>query len=158
MILLWHNSHYTSYAKNLLWQAKNSFLCKKILTTSPMCFSASQQDGNDGCFLNLWSHDKTCARLPRYKGWVNLPTGSSYLTLPYRMYIHWGYVPLAILQSDIIRIRIDFWYKAIPKSTTFLGWLKVKHVFSLFASVYCVPNIFTGVLIHGDTIVNTTGN
>ena len=69
---------------------KNSFLCKKIPTTSPMCFSASQQDGKDGYFLNSWSHDKTWARLPRNKGWVNLPTGSSYLTLPY---------PLPLLDS-----------------------------------------------------------
>ena len=48
------------HTQNIYFDKQKTVCIKKILNTSPVCFSASQQDGNDECFLNLWSHDKTC--------------------------------------------------------------------------------------------------
>src|SRR4029434_9334506 len=51
-----------------------------MLTTSSTRFLPPQ---HCECKLNVGSHDTRCVRLHRYRWWFNLPTDSSYPTLPW---------------------------------------------------------------------------
>lgn len=48
---------YLPHKQKTYFEMKKQFLVLKILAPSPMGFSFSQQDGNDVCFLNIWSYD-----------------------------------------------------------------------------------------------------
>ena len=68
----------------LIWDyIPDDFFFWGMLTTSSTWFFLPKQVENGECKLNLGSHDKNCAWLPRYRWWANLPSGSSYPTLPY---------------------------------------------------------------------------
>ncbi len=83
--LLWHHNHYICYAKIVLWQSKTVFKVNGCLPLHRVFLLFPQSGRNYGWFQNTWSHDSKSVFV-KIQGWVSLPTGSTFPTLPY---FHW---------------------------------------------------------------------
>ncbi len=80
--LLWHHNHYICYAKIVLWQSKTVFKVNGCLPLPRVFLLFPQSGRNYGWFQNTWSHDSKSVFV-KIQGWVSLPTGSTFPTLPY---------------------------------------------------------------------------